>query len=55
MRSGAVRGMVWDSPGLPLPASPLNPVVQGGGLRDASGFPSSGHAHLRLLETSVSV
>ena len=41
----ASRARKRDSPALPLPVSPLNPAVQGGGLSDASGFPAGGHAH----------
>ena len=40
-------------PGIPLTALPLNPTVQGGGLRTASGFPAyAGLAHQQQLETS---
>jgi hypothetical protein len=40
-------------PGIPLTALSLNPTVQGGGLRTASGFPAyAGLAHQQQLETS---
>lgn len=39
-------------PAVPVLMTALNPKVQGGGFRDALGFPSCGHAHRHLLKTS---